>query len=129
MYTFSKYLPSNATDEQIWPLISPTVKLIYPEIFDRNLKILAYHVNSHQNFASFEKGLYLNRPYVQTLAKNCSLANTFLAGDWIKTRYPACLMERAVTTGREAANEVLLRDHVRQVSMTVINSKGPGFPF
>jgi len=84
MYTFSKYLPSNATDEQIWPLISPTVKLIYPEIFDRNLKILAYHVNSHQNFASFEKGLYLIRPYVQTLAKTCSLANTFLAGDWIK---------------------------------------------
>jgi hypothetical protein len=49
MYTFSKYLPSNTTDEQIWPLISPTVKLIYPEIFDRNFKVLAYHVNSHQN--------------------------------------------------------------------------------
>ena len=67
--------------------------------------------------------------YVQTLAKTCGLANTFLAGDWIKTRYPACLMERAVTTGREAANKVLLRDHVRQASMTVLNSKGPGFPF
>ena len=58
-----------------------------------------------------------------------SKISTFLAENCIKTTYPAYLMARAVTTGREAANEVLLRDHVRQASMTVINSKSPGFPF
>lgn len=99
IYTFSKYFPKNATDEQVWPLISPTVQKIYPEIFDRNFKILAYHVNSLQNFASFEKGLYLNRPTVKTIAEKCYLDNVYISGDWIKTSYPVCLMERAVSTG------------------------------
>lgn len=126
MYTFSKFFPTNTTDDQLWGLISPTVKLIYPEIFERNFQVLAYHVNSHQNFASFEKGLYLSRPTVLTLAEKCSLTNTYIAGDWIRTSYPVALMERAVSTGREAANAVLISDHVRQASMTVINSDGPG---
>ena len=51
---------------------------------------------------------------------------TVLAGDWINTQFPSALMERAVSTGRLAANEVLLKDHVRQVPLLVVNPKGPG---
>lgn len=92
-------MPKNATDDQIWDLVSPTIKKIYPEIFEKNFKVLGYNVNSYQNFASFEKGLYKYRPSVNTLSEKCNLKNMYLAGDWVKLSYPAALMERAVTTG------------------------------
>lgn len=112
----------NATDDQVWSLISPTIFKILPQIAERQFKVLAYHVNSFQNFASFEKGLAQYRPYVTSL----KLRNAYLAGDWIRTSYVAQLMEKAVSTGREAANAILLNDRVRQASMTVTNPKGPG---
>jgi isorenieratene synthase len=124
-YTWSKFFNKNATDSEVWGLISPTVKIIYPEIFDRNFKVLATHVNKYQNFASFQKGLMPFRPKTDTCSK-ANLNNFFLAGDWIQTDYPSALMERAVSTGREAANQVLLKDHVRQASLKVVNLKGPG---
>ena len=124
-YTWSKHLPSNATDSQVWGYIAPTVFQIYPEIFERDFQVLSYHVNSFQNFASFEHGLNPFRPYVDTLA-SVNLSNIYWAGDWVRTRYPSALMERAVSTGRQAANEILIRDRVRQASLTVVNSKGPG---
>lgn len=99
MYTFSKYLPKNTSDSQLWNAISPTVKDIYPEIFERDFKILAYHVNSLENFASFEKGSYLYRPDVRTVPDKCQIANTYVAGDWVKLDHPSALMERAVTSG------------------------------
>lgn len=112
-------------DSQVWPLIAPTAKEIYPEIFDRKFKVLAYHVNSYRNFASYEKGLYRYRPTVDMFTKN-GMRNLFLAGDWIKTPFPCALMERAVSTGRLAANECLIQDQVRQVDLTAVNPKGPG---
>lgn len=126
MYTFSKSFPKDTPDDKVWELISPTVKQIYPEIFERNFKLLAYHVNSYENFASYQKGLYVYRPSVNTLAEKCLLPNAYISGDWIKTSYPTGLMERAVSTGREAANEALIRDHVRQVPLKVLDVKGPG---
>ena len=52
--------------------------------------------------------------------------NLYLSGDWIRTPFPSELMERAVTTGRMAANEISLKDKVREASLTVVNLKGPG---
>ena len=124
-YTWSSHFSPNVSDDQVWSLISPTIKEIYPEIFERNFNVLAYHVNSFQNFGSFEKGLLQYRPYVNSLVKN-NLKNIYLAGDWIRTDYPSALMERAVSTGREAANQILLQDSVRQVPLLVVNKKGPG---
>lgn len=40
--------------------------------------------------------------------------------------YPSFIMERAVSTGREAANFVLLDSGVRQVTLKVLAGKGPG---
>ena len=128
MYTWSKYFPKDTPDNEVWDLISPTVKEIYPEIFTNNFKVLFTHVNSYENFSSFQKGFFKYRPTTRSLADN-GLTNAFLAGDWIKTDYPSALMERAVSTGREAANEILLKDHVQQAPMLVVNKKGPGFGF
>ena len=82
IYTWSKYFDTNVTDDQVWSLISPTVQLIYPEIFDRNFSILAYNVNSYQNFASFEHGLFFIRPYTDTFAKN-NLTNFYLGMSFV----------------------------------------------
>ncbi|XP_070573119.1 carotenoid phi-ring synthase-like [Ptychodera flava] len=113
------------SDEEVWDIISPTVKVIYPEIFDRQFKTLAYHVHSFQNFPSFQAGLHIHRPK-STFAAECGIENLALAGDWLHTDYPSALMERAVSTGREAANQILLLDHIRQVPLTVTSSYGPG---
>lgn len=115
----------NVADSEVWDLIAPTVKEIYPEIFDRDFKMLAYHINSYHNFPSFKRGLQQYRPNA-TYPAECGVPNLSLAGDWLRTSYPSALMERAVSTGREAANHVLLRDHVRQASFKVTSSHGPG---
>ena len=99
LYLFSKSFPKDTPDEKIWEKISPTVKLIYPEIFERNFKLLAYNVNSYDSFSSYEKGQYIYRPSVNTIAEKCLLSNVYIAGDWIKTDYPSALMERSVSTG------------------------------
>ena len=112
-------------DNKIWSIISPAVKEIYPEIFERNFTILAIHVNSYHNFPSYEMGSAKFRPN-STFAIESGIPNTFLAGDWLHTSYPSALMERAVSTGREAANGILLKDHVRQVPLVVTSSHGPG---
>ena len=104
LYTFSKHFPSSTKNDQIWDLLKPTVKRIYPEIIDRDFKVLAYNVNGYQNFASFEKGLNKYRPLVNTPGEKCQLPNIYLAGDWINTKYPSALMERAVTTGKTETN-------------------------
>lgn len=124
LYTWSKYFPKDTPDDQVWSLISPTVAKIYPEIFTKNFKVLFTHVNSFENFSSFQVNMMKYRPKSGTMIERG--LNTYLAGDWVQTDYPSALMERAVSTGREAANWVLLKDHVRQVDMLTVNKKGPG---
>jgi isorenieratene synthase len=121
-YTWTKNFSANVTDNEVWPLISPIVQKILPEIFEKKFNVLAYHVNTFQNFGSFQNGSIKYRPSVDVFSGN----NIYLAGDWIRTTYPAALMEKAVSTGREAANAVLIKDHVRQASLLVTNSRGPG---
>lgn len=97
MYTWSKYFPKDTPDDQVWSLISPTVAKIYPEIFTKNFKVLFTHVNSLENFSSFQKNLMKFRPKTGTMIERG--LNTYLAGDWVATDYPSALMERAVSTG------------------------------
>ena len=47
-------------------------------------------------------------------------------GDWVKTDYPSALMERAVSTGREAANLALYADDVRAAVVVETSKHGPG---
>ena len=124
-YTWSKYYSNNVSNEEAVNLIMPTLKQILPEIQERNFKILALTVNSLQDFCSFENGLAKYRPFVDSI----KLKNVYLAGDWIRTSYVSALMERAVSTGREAANHILLKDHVKQASLKVTNPNGPGMSF
>ncbi|XP_006820129.1 carotenoid phi-ring synthase-like [Saccoglossus kowalevskii] len=122
LYTW-KYGP--VSDSEVWGIISPTAMEIFPEIIEKNFKILAVNVFSYENFPSFQAGSNRHRP-MSHFAKSCGISNLMLAGDWLRTSYPSALMERAVSTGREAANHILLSDHVKQVPLLVASSLGPG---
>lgn len=88
-----------------------------------------FSIGSYENFTSYEVGQAAAKPSVQT-AKRAGIDNLFFAGDWVKFEsFPNALMERSVTTGREAANNILLKDGVRQVEIVGANPRGPGvFP-
>jgi len=113
-------------DEQVWQSIAPAVHQVYPEMADSTWKVLAVHVNSYQNFPSFRVGTNRHRAG-SDLATRIGLNGLHFAGDWLRPGYPSALMERAVSTGREAANAILLEHHVRQVPLKVTSSHGPGF--
>jgi len=111
------------SDEEAWETVKKTAVQILPEL--ESLEPLVIHVNSYQNFPSFAKGTNISKPKPDTLVKE-GLPNLYLAGDWIRTEFPAALMERAVLTGKRCANHILLKDSVRQVPLKVLPTKGPG---
>lgn len=110
-------------DEDIWPAIRDTVLEIMPEMADAN--VIASHVGSFHNFTSFDCGQGSLRP-TATEPRELGVQNLLFAGDWLKTEYPSALMERAVCTGREAANAICYEDGVREESLMVTADFGPG---
>ena len=113
----------NMTDLAVWNVIAPTVYGIYPEI--QHLDVLGLSVGSFHNFPSFCTGSAAHRP-TTSLGPDHGLDNLAFGGDWLHTTYPSALMERAVSTGREAANQILEREGVRQAALLVTSSHGPG---
>ena len=110
-------------DDEVWPAIRNTVLDIMPEMADAN--VIASSVGSYHNFTSFECGQGSLRPS-STEPQALGIDNLSFAGDWLKTDYPSALMERAVCTGREAANSICIADGVREEGMVVTNDYGPG---
>ena len=83
-------------------------------------------VGSYQDFTSFEVGQGKLRPGANTPYLEYRIPNLALAGDWVSAEYPCALMERAVSTGREAANRFLLVDRVRLARIMGTSLHGPG---
>lgn len=114
------------SEEQVWKRIERLAMKITPEL--EGAKPLAYSMGSYQNFTSLEVGQASIRPEHDS-ARAVGLSNVGLAGDWIHTSFPSALMERAVSTGRECANQILVEDNVRKVPLRVARDRGPGlFP-
>lgn len=115
--------PAISEADNVWSHIRPTVLELMPEL--TSARLLAQTVGTHADFTSLEVGQGRARPESHTPLE-LGIANLALAGDWVRTRYPSALMERAVATGREAANVVLRRENVRQVALTAASAQGPG---
>lgn len=77
------------------------------------VQALAVHANSYQNFPPYKTGTNRRRPD-SDIAARAGVPNLFFAGDWLRPGFPAALMERVVSTGRQAANHVVLKHGVRQ---------------
>ena len=83
-------------------------------------------VGTYHDFTSFEIGQGKIRPKSNSPKLEYDLKGLAFAGDWVHTEYPCALMEKSVSTGREAANHFLLADRVRMVSIKATTCHGPG---
>lgn len=110
-------------DEMIWGLIQEEALKIFPELLDA--KVLATTVGSYDNFTSYEVGQGTIAPPVD-FGLTLGFENLSLAGDWVHLNFPAALMEKAVVSGRMAANECMLSNNVRESSYVMTAGMGPG---
>lgn len=75
-------------------------------------------VNQH-NFSGYPPNSYAERPETST-----GVPNLLFAGDWVKMPFPCGLMERAVSSGLLAANEILYREGLQRRSLLSVNPEG-----
>jgi isorenieratene synthase len=113
---------TSASDDELWPLVRPLVLEVLPEL--AGAQVLGRTVGSYENFSSFAAGQASFRPFTATPAAD-GVAGLYLAGDWVAAPVPSALMERAVLTGRLAANEVLVGDGVREAGYSHVSGRGP----
>ncbi|MFG6095948.1 FAD-dependent oxidoreductase [Leptolyngbyaceae cyanobacterium CCMR0082] len=90
---------------------------IVPDLEGAN--ILHQELVNQKNFAGFPPGSYPNRPSSAT-----AVPNLLFAGDWVKMPFPCGLMERAVSSGLLAANEVLHREGSARRPLMSVNPEG-----
>lgn len=74
---------------------------------------------NQKNFSGYPPGSYAERPETA-----CGVANLIFAGDWVKMPFPCGLMERAISSGFLAANEILHREGLQRRSLFSVNPEG-----
>lgn len=109
----------------IWSRIQKTAFELLPELAEQNARAIDFSLGQFKNFTSLEVGQATIRP-TSRYPRDVGVANLALSGDCIATSYPSALMERAVSTGREAANLVCAVDDVSESDLVVAPSRGPG---
>ncbi len=109
-------------DERLWERIRPVVAEVVPELGPA--RVLGRTVGNYENFSSFAAGQARHRPFPATAVAD-GVGNLLLAGDWVAASVPSALMERAVLTGRLAANECLVADGVREAGYSHVTPLGP----
>ncbi|MBD1999549.1 FAD-dependent oxidoreductase [Leptolyngbya sp. FACHB-541] len=90
---------------------------IVPEL--QQATVLHRELVNQKNFAGFPPNSYADRPETST-----SAANLLFAGDWVKMPFPCGLMERAISSGLLAANEILHREGLQRRSLLSVNPQG-----
>lgn len=90
---------------------------IVPELKTANL--LHRELVNQKNFSGYPPGSYAERP--ETC---CGVPNLVFAGDWVKMPFPCGLMERAVSSGLLAANEILYREGLQRRKLFSVNPEG-----
>ncbi|MFM7369771.1 MAG: FAD-dependent oxidoreductase, partial [Sphaerospermopsis kisseleviana] len=90
---------------------------IVPEL--KQAKLLHRELVNQHNFSGYPPNSYTERPETTT-----TLTNLFFAGDWVKMPFPCGLMERAVSSGLLAANEILHREGLQRRTLLTVNPEG-----
>lgn len=90
---------------------------IVPEL--EGATILHQELVNQKNFAGFPPGSYPNRPSSATV-----VPNLLFAGDWVKMPFPCGLMERAISSGLLAANEILHQEGSARRPLMSVNPEG-----
>ena len=82
-------------------------------------KMLHRELVNQKNFSGYPPGSYAERPETDT-----GVPNLMFAGDWVKMPFPCGLMERAISSGLLAANEILHREGLKRRSLLSVNPEG-----
>ncbi len=90
---------------------------IVPQLEQAN--ILHRELVNQKNFSGYPPNSYADRPETST-----DIPNLLFAGDWVKMPFPSGLMERAVSSGLLAANEILHREGLQRRSLSIVNPEG-----
>ncbi len=90
---------------------------IIPDLAQANC--LHRELVNQNNFSGYPPNSYKNRPKTTT-----KINNLFLAGDWVKMPFPCGLMERAVSSGLLAANEILHKEGLQRRTLLTVTPEG-----
>lgn len=90
---------------------------IVPDL--QQAKMLHRELVNQKNFSGYPPNSYAERPGTSTV-----IPNLVFAGDWVKMPFPSGLMERAVSSGLLAANEILHREGLQRRSLFSVNPEG-----
>ncbi|MGM3306823.1 FAD-dependent oxidoreductase [Anabaena sp. WFMT] len=90
---------------------------IVPDL--KQAKVLHQELVNQHNFSGYPPNSYADRPESST-----NVTNLLFAGDWVKMPFPCGLMERAVSSGLLAANEILHREGLQRRPLLTVNPEG-----
>ncbi|MBD2167489.1 FAD-dependent oxidoreductase [Calothrix membranacea FACHB-236] len=105
------------TQEALLTTFEQELYEIVPEL--QQAKILHRELVNQHNFSGYPPNSYAERPETST-----DIANLIFAGDWVKMPFPCGLMERAVSSGLLAANEIVSREGLQKRSLLSVNPEG-----
>ncbi|NES88374.1 FAD-dependent oxidoreductase [Okeania sp. SIO2B9] len=105
------------TQENLLTTFEQELYEIVPELKDANM--LHRELVNQKNFSGYPPGSYQERPET-----NSGVDNLIFAGDWVKMPFPCGLMERAVSSGLLAANEILSREGLQKRKLLSVNPEG-----
>ncbi|MDZ8056597.1 MAG: FAD-dependent oxidoreductase [Aulosira sp. ZfuVER01] len=105
------------TQEALLTTFEQELYEIVPEL--KEAKVLHRELVNQHNFSGYPPNSYAERPETST-----SISNVIFAGDWVKMPFPCGLMERAVSSGLLAANEILAREGLQRRSLLSVNPEG-----
>jgi carotenoid phi-ring synthase / carotenoid chi-ring synthase len=110
--------------EQEFPTQAALLATFEEELYEivpvlKDAKMLHREIVNQRNFSGYPPQSYAERPESST-----DVPNLMFAGDWVKTPFPCGLMERAVSSGLLAANEILHREGLQRRSLLTVNPEG-----
>lgn len=116
-----KYL--HLEDDQLWQHVLRDLHAAFPEL--RHIGVRKWRLQRLlSGFTSYRVGMARSRPTVST-----PFANLHLAGEWLQTDYPVFGMEKAVVTGRLAANAVVAATGGKAIPIMTTPIQFGLFPF
>jgi len=117
-------LPAYCYKEKEFPNQEALLTTFEQELYEvvpalRGATILHRELVNQKNFSGFPPHSYDQRPTSAT-----PVPNLFLAGDWVKMPFPCALMERAVSSGFWAANEIISREGLQRRPLYSVHPRG-----
>ena len=82
-------------------------------------RVLHRELVNQKNFSGYPPNSYSDRPESQS-----EIPNLVFAGDWVKMPFPCGLMERAVSSGLLAANQILNKEGLQRRELFSVNPEG-----